>query len=103
MCHVPGVMSKVSCVRCHASGVMWHIFFLQSCGASRCRVCYHWGLTRPVFICLFEICSTICELLQYLSATCRPAFNGHVAVSSLVTDCVDGVSVSHIEGFIGNF
>ena len=37
----------MSGVKCHMSGVTF-FFLLQSCGASRWRVCYQWGLPRQV-------------------------------------------------------
>ena len=39
----------MSGVRCH-SNYIFFFFFLQNCGASRCRVCYQWGLPRLVFV-----------------------------------------------------
>ena len=52
-CHVTHVTCQVSRVTCHVSGVRFiyiyiYIFFLQSDGASRLRVCYQEGL--PVYV-----------------------------------------------------
>ena len=62
-CHVSCVMCHVSCVRCQMSFLLhrWYYqhwsrddlspvcgIFLQSCWASRGRVCYQWGLPRLV-------------------------------------------------------
>ena len=64
MCHVSCVMGHMSCVTCPVSHVkiFFYIFYRkkkyitifffvqigQSGGASRWRVCYHWGLPRLV-------------------------------------------------------
>ena len=44
MCHMSCVTCHMSHVSCQISSVKCHYFFLQSCGASRGRVCYQWGL-----------------------------------------------------------
>ena len=71
MCHVSCVMGHMSCVTCPVSHVkiFFYIFYRkkkyitifffvqigQSGGASRWRVCYHWGLPRLVFLCYSNI------------------------------------------------
>ena len=45
---MPRVMFQGSGVRCQVSNFII-IFFLQSVGACRWRVCYQWGLTHQVY------------------------------------------------------
>ena len=49
MCHMSGVTCHVSHVRCHIIIIIFFIFFLQSVGARRWRVCYQRGLPHLVF------------------------------------------------------
>ena len=56
-CQVSHVRCQVSSVRCQVSGVTYiyiFIYFLQSCGASRWRVCYQRGLPCLVFINIYN-------------------------------------------------
>ena len=49
MCHMSRITCQVSGVRCQVTHIfILYIFFLQSCGASRWKVCYQRGLPRPV-------------------------------------------------------
>ena len=57
-CHVSGVTCQVSHVRCHVSYIYFFIFFWQSGGASRWRVCNQWGLPRLVLLRLQFTCLT---------------------------------------------